>query len=113
MISKPTFHVPDRSDPAVRQEEARVAAVLATKAEGLSLQESTDCRVRLLRQAGPVDYVYARCIAGGSGFSSPLKLVGDTVTMPEDGSSYAPSIRRIFPEDIADALLADQRGYSP
>ena len=116
-FGKASFSVPDRGSTAVKQEEARVAAVLASDTSGqlLSqpLQGPAKCKVRLLRKIGSADYVYAECTAGQEGFSFPLKLDGSTLTVPQDGSDYGPSIRRIFPSDIAAALNDDEQRYKP
>jgi hypothetical protein len=116
-FGEPSFSLPDRNDAAVRKEEARIAAVLAADTSGklLSqpLQGPASCKVRLLRKTGSTDFVYAHCTAGIEGFSFPLKLVGRTVTTPENGAGHASSINRIFPPDIAAALNADDRRYQP
>lgn len=109
--------LPDRASSAVKQEEARIAAVLAADASGKLLSRPLDgpaeCRVRLLRHVGTVDYVWAECTAGQTGVSVPVRLAGRTVTVPEDGSGYAASLRRVFPSDVAAALLADAERYRP
>jgi len=116
-FGKASFSLPDRSDPVVKQEEVRIALALAADTSGELLSQPlpgpAHCRVRLLRQVGTADYVYAECTAGQSGFSFPLKLDGSSVTVPRDGSEYAPSIRRIFPSDIAAALIEDEQRYKP
>ncbi len=114
---KPSFALPDRADPAVRAEEARVAAVLAADTSGrlLSrpLQGRPECAVRLLREDGATDYVFARCTAGPEGLVAPVKVTGTVVTVPDDGAGYTASLKRLFPADIAAALIADDRRYAP
>ena len=117
-LGEPSFEAPDRSDPVVQREEARIAAVLAadTSGEVLSrpLQGPPSCQVRLLRQVGAVDYAYAHCRAGDQeAVVAPVKLEGRTVTLPDDGSLYGPSIQRIFPADIAAALGDDEERFRP
>ena len=80
---------------------------------GSSGRSHRTTQVRLLRKAGSTDFVYAECTAGREGFSFPLKLAGGAVTIPQDGSEHASSIRRIFPPDIAAALNADEGRYKP
>jgi hypothetical protein len=114
---KPSFSLPNRSDAGVQQEEARVAAVLAADTSGQLLSQPVpgpaSCKVRLLRKVGATDFGYAECTAGQEGFSFPLKLADGAVTIPQDGSDHASSIRRIFPADIAAALNADEGRYAP
>ena len=69
--------------------------------------------MRLLRQVGATDFVYAECTAGQEGFSFSLKLAGGAVIIPQDGQKHASTIRRIFPSDIAAALNADDERYTP
>ncbi len=65
------------------------------------------CKVRLLRQVASTSYIFAECSVGYGGFVGPHKVEGDVVTAPDDGSFYGPSIRRIFPADIAEALTSE------
>lgn len=113
----PSFSLPNRSDAGVKQEEARIAAVLAADTSGQLLSQPlpgpASCKVRLLRKVGSTDFVYAECTAGQEGFSFPLKLAGGAVTIPQDSSEHASSIRRIFPPDIGAALNADEGRYKP
>lgn len=114
---EPSFSLPDRNAAGVKQEEARVAAVLAADTTDLllsrPLQGPPSCKVRLLRKVDAIDYVYAECHAGQEGFSFPIKLDGTKASTPYDGAEYDPSIRRNFPPDIAAALLADEARYKP
>ena len=109
---KASFSPPKSSDPGVKQEESRVAAVLVADTSGELLdypfQGPPHCKVQLLRKVGSTDYVDADCTAGDEGVSVPLRLVGRTITTPMDGNEYEPSIRRIFPPDIADWLFEGQ-----
>ncbi len=90
----------------MQREEARIATLLA-------VDPQASCAVRLLREVGTADYVWADCQAGDSGYSTPVKVDGETVTFPQDGSYYGPSIRSMFPADIAEAVLADGDRYHP
>lgn len=112
-----SVELPDRDSPAVRAEEARIAAVLSADTSGTllspPLEALPECRVRLLRAVGETRYVFAECTAGRAGVSVPLALVGRTVMAPSDGSEYSPSLRRIFPSDLAEAVLDDPDWYRP
>ena len=114
---KPSFSLPDRRR---RGREAGGSTRCLGVGCGYERQaaEPTSPRTgqlqgRLLRKGGATDFIYARCTAGQEGFSFPLKLTGTAVTTPQDGSGHSPSIRRIFPSDIAAALNADDERYKP
>jgi hypothetical protein len=110
-----SFDLPDRSDPAVQQKEAALVGVLSEDRSGRVLgQGPGPCKVRLLRSVGDTDYVWARCeIPQGEGVSAPFRVRGRVIDRPGDGSVYEPSLRRLFPHDIAEALLADSSRYQP
>jgi hypothetical protein len=110
-----SFEPPDRSDPAVQQKEAALVASMSADRSGLILgQGPGPCKVRLLRSVGDTDYVWALCqIPGGEGVSAPFKVRGRSVERTGDGSAYPPSLRRLFPHDIAEALLDDPSRYQP
>ncbi len=114
---KPSFALPDRRSPSVRAEEARLADLLAADRSGKLLSQPlagpVHCTVRLLRKTPEADYVYADCEAGDEGLSFPVRVVGTRVSVPDDGDEYAPSLRRLFPADIAAALIADDQRYKP
>jgi hypothetical protein len=111
-LGESSFSPPNPSDPGVRQEEARIAAVLVADTSGELLdyphQGPAHCKVQLLRKVGSTDYVNANCTAGDEGAYFPVRLVGRTITVPGDGNEYAASIRRIFPSDIAAWLFEGQ-----
>lgn len=113
-----SFPLPDRSDPVVRKEEARIAKVLEDDRSGrvLSSTAPRTCEVRLLRREGGTDYVWAVCTSSGptgEGGSFPARVRGSEVTTPSDGSAYSTSIKEMFPEDIAEAVLEDPERYRP
>ncbi len=110
-----SFEPPDRGDPAVQLKEAALVRVLSADRSGNVLgQGPGPCKVRLLRTVGDTDYVWARCqIPGGEGVSAPFRVRGRVIDGPGDGGSYAPSLRELFPADIAEALLDDQSRYLP
>lgn len=108
--------LPDRADLGVQQEETRIATMLMSdvlEREFGPSPEPGNCAVRLLREDGATDYVWADCERADQGFSTALRIDGEKVTFPEDGSGYASSIRRTFPADLAEAVLADDERYRP
>ncbi len=94
--------LPDRTADAVRSEEARITTLLKT-APNVCLPG--DCDVRLLGQDGPASFVWAYCSDGVSGASVPLRIDGDEVSIPGDGTSYPIDVERMFPAALADAIL--------
>jgi hypothetical protein len=101
---RPNFRLPDRSDPAVKAEEARVAAVLEQDRSGAisgtsGVAVGGACAVRLLRESVATDYIYASCDGPGGGSSGPMVLKGRTVQLPRDGDDNGPaSIDALFPQ---------------
>ena len=97
---------PDRAAPAVKAEEARIAALLG--ADTSILGEPGVCTVRLLGQQAGASFVWALCVAPGpigSAASLPLRVDGSKVTKPGDGSMYAESVRQMFPADLAEFVI--------
>ncbi|MGZ6825880.1 MAG: hypothetical protein ACXVGH_03735 [Mycobacteriales bacterium] len=114
---KPSFTSPDRADPAVRQEEDRLATLLAaSRGHGLlDSAERASCRVRLLRKVGSTDYAWATCTGASGAADVPVRVVGQDVTVAADGddTGAANSLDRIFPRDMAKAIEADESRYKP
>ncbi|MEH1164355.1 hypothetical protein V6V47_03085 [Micromonospora sp. CPCC 205539] len=110
----PPYPLPDRSTPAVQAEEQRLAALLPTELLG----GPGTCRVRLLGQEGSTSFAWAHCEGTGgpglaSGVSEPVRVDGDRVTQPLDGAENGPSVRRMFPERLAAAVLDDPERMMP
>lgn len=106
--------LPDRSRADVKELETRLAGVIEDDPELLA--ESMTCRVRLLRHELAADFVWATCTSrdsSGSGLSVPMRIVGRRVTMPGDGTDYARDIRRMFPQDLIDDVLAGGQDVRP
>lgn len=110
--------LPDRTDPGVQAEEARLTELLEGT-DDFWPPQPRQCSVRLLGQEEATSYVWAHCEgpeidADGQierpGRSGPLRIDGDLVSEPRDGSLYSEDIREMFPADLADAILdRDQR----
>ena len=101
--------LPDRAGPAVKAEEARIAALLG--ADRSILGEPGVCTVRLLGQQSEASFVWALCVATGptgAAASLPLRVDGSKVIKPQDGEAYADSVRTMFPEDLVERILEDQ-----
>ena len=97
--------LPDRADPAVKVEEARLATLLG--ADTSILGEPGVCTVRLLGQQAGATFVWAYCQALESSHATslPLRIDGSTVTKPGDGAANEPTLRKMFPEDLAEFVL--------
>ena len=97
--------LPDRADPAVQAEEARVVTVLS--ADRSVLGEPGVCTVRLLGQQAGASFVWALCQALESSHatSRPLRIDGSKVTKAGDGAANEPTLRKMFPEDLAEFVL--------
>ncbi|GAB7192441.1 hypothetical protein NUM3379_31500 [Kineococcus sp. NUM-3379] len=103
--------LPDPSDPAVRAEEQRIAGVLA--ADPVVITPPGRCSVRLLRQEEGTSYTYALCTNGTTSVAMPVRVDGEEVTTPEDGSGHTRSIEAMFPGDLAAAVLERPQDYRP
>ena len=106
--------LPDRSDPAVHADEARLAALIGFDSSVLG--EEGTCAVRLLRRTEEAAFVWAECtgrLHPDSGISAPMRVVGSQVLVPGDGPDYARDIRRLFPEDLVETVLAADTTVRP
>ncbi|RAO51496.1 hypothetical protein LUPAC06_06181 [Micromonospora saelicesensis] len=112
--SEPPYPLPDRNAADVQAEEERLATLLP----GTLLSGPGTCDVRLLGREGPSSFAWAHCEAAPGpgvpfGMSIPVRVDGERVTQPGDGSDYSASVRRMFPERLADAVLEDDRRLRP
>jgi len=100
--------LPDRAAPAVKAEETRIAALLSSNWTLLGVPSV--CTVRLLGQQAGASFVWANCDARDSSSSAsvPLRVVGPKVTKPDDGAAFSDTVRELFPEDLADYVIANQ-----
>ncbi|MGC4749617.1 hypothetical protein ACLQ28_28760 [Micromonospora sp. DT201] len=111
--SEPPYPLPDRTATDVRAEEERLATLLPLELLG----GPGTCKVRLLGREGSSSFAWAHCEAAGpgvvTGVSTPVRVDGDRVTQPGDGSEYSTSVRRMFPERLAEAVLGDDTRLRP
>lgn len=101
------YVLPDRGDDRVKATEADLAPVVSAS------QGGADCDVRLLGESEGSSFVWAECIGPSGGISAPMRVDGDDVELPGDGSLYADDVRRLFPADVADAIVTDQERLKP
>lgn len=101
-----TWQLPDRSEPAVPVEERIVAA--AAGAPGAVYGTGATCEARLLGRTDTASYAWVVCNYQGSETSAPVRVDGDRVTVPGDGSRYAEDIEEMFPDGLADLILSSR-----
>lgn len=107
--------LPDRTSPAVLREEARLGKLVARSGKVVDA-EGARCEVRLLGNDGETSYVWARCMndkGSVSGVSLPMRVDGRSLSLPQDGTDHAESIRRLFPPALAEAILTDRARLKP
>lgn len=105
------FTPPKESD-QVRATENRLSAVVEHGLRGS--QGPGSCVVRLLGEQGQTSWVWATCQwLPGAATGGPYRIEGSTVMAPEDGSDYPGSIRRLFPPDMAEAILKHPEQLKP
>lgn len=102
-----SYVLPDREDNQVKATEADLALVVSAARGG------ADCDVRLLGESDGSSFVWAECFGASGGISAPMRVDGSDVRLPGDGNLYTDDVRRLFPADIADAILADQERLKP
>ncbi len=112
--SEAPYPLPDRNAADVRAEEERLATLLP----GELLGGPGTCKVRLLGRDDASSFAWAHCEAapGPAGVwsvSVPVRVDGDRVTQPGDGAEYSASVRRMFPERLADVVLTDDGRLRP
>lgn len=102
-----SYALPDRTEDQVRATEGDLAQVISAARDG------DDCAVRLLGKADGSSFVWAECVGSSGGLSAPMRVDRDDVELPGDGSQYSDDVRRLFPAEIADAILTDQGRLRP
>ena len=78
--SNPEWTLPDRDDPAVQAEEARLADVVEGSGVVWDDFGKMSCEVRLLGSEGDASFVWAECGVGRPVLSVPLRIEGEDVT---------------------------------
>jgi hypothetical protein len=108
------YELPAES-PDVRAMEHRLAGVVepAARAE-LRSDAAGSCQLRLLGGDDITSYVWAECrFPIGSALSTPFRVTGEQAEAPRDGNEYASSVSRLFPRDLARAILSDPDRLRP
>ena len=115
VCSTPGVELPDRADPTIQREEARLAAVIGAETTTILGAPGT-CSVRLLRQDATASFVWAECATGpptNTGISAPMRVIGSQVTVPRDGTQYTQDIHTLFPDDLAAIIEAQDDSIRP
>lgn len=114
--SEQPYPLPDRTTPAVQNEEKRLAALLPHHL----LWGTGTCKVRLIGTEGSSSFAWADCemtptaeAPTGGGTSMPVRVDGERVTQPVDGAGHADSIKQMFPARVADAIFDDSDRLRP
>lgn len=100
------WQLADRSDSAVQAEEARVAALAG--APGAVFGERSTCEARLLGRIDGASFAWVVCEAAIGSSSGPIRVDGDRVRAPGDGSRYADDIEQLFPAGLAELILSSE-----
>lgn len=113
--SEAPYPLPDRTSPAVQAEESRLATLLP----GALLWAPGSCEVRLLGTEGSSSFAWAECMTNptadlaSGGFSKPVRVDGEQVRGPVDGTGHKESIEALFPQRLADAVLNEPERLYP
>ncbi len=101
-----SYSLPDQTD-QVQATERQLAPVVGAAFDG------ADCEVRFLGKSDGSSFVWAECAGPLGAVSAPMRVDGDDVQVPGDGSLYTEDVRRMFPDDLADAILAREERLRP
>jgi hypothetical protein len=109
------YELPDRNAPDVQAEERRLATLLPDRL----LWGPGTCNVRLIGREGSSSFAWAECEITPTaehppgGLSTPVRVDGEEARKPDDGARNAESVKRLFPRDVADAVLNDPERLRP
>ena len=111
-----TYALPERTT-QVQAEEARVVALLE-RGKDPDFRQGGDCFVRLLGEEGDSTFAWRDCtFQDGTGptmgISGPIRVDGDVIRTPDDGAGYSDSVRKLFPERLAEAIFSDPNRLQP
>jgi hypothetical protein len=111
------YDLPERT-PRIAAEEARVAALLERHESESWGGRSGACSVRILGMGDATTFAWGHCTfptpeTPEAGVSTVYRIDGDQVRGPQDGAGYGDSLRSMFPEDLASAVLEDPDRLRP
>ncbi len=98
----------------MRAEEVRLAGLIEQHERAGFGGVQGQCNVRFLGSEGSTAFAWANCsFPPTSGSSTAYRIEGSTVIKPGDGSAFAASVKRMFPQELADAILHDREALRP
>jgi len=116
--ASPSFQ-PPRLTAALRAEQERVAPLIEKSQRAGFTGTQGSCAVRMLGTRGGATFVWADCAfpdadgGPGGGVSAPVRVDGNAVQFPGDGSDFAKDVRRMFPHAMVDTILHDPDRLRP
>jgi hypothetical protein len=106
--------IADPRKPEVLAERNRIIRLLGTDlGDG---RTPAVCQVKVLRIEAPASWAHASCSVDADGqgvregWATFIRVDGDTVRYPEDGSAYESSLRALYPQDLADWTFEHPNG---
>lgn len=106
----------DPRKPDVLAERNRIIRLLATDLGDDRDRTPAVCQVKVLRRQAPTTWAHASCSVAAdaagvrSGWATFVRIDGEKVSYPEDGAAYPPSLRALYPADLADWALEHPSG---
>ena len=113
------YELPERTT-QVAVEEARVASLIERHESAGFGGRKGECAVRVLGKERGSTFAWATCtypptngVEPESGVSTAYRVDGTEVRSTEDGSGYDDSVRGLFPEALAEAVLEEPERLRP
>jgi hypothetical protein len=106
-----SFDLPERDEHVISLEQ-RLGTLIEKSQRGTN--SPGQCTVRVLGEQKDTVWVWANCRwlpAGAVG--GPFRIDVKTVTPTKDGSEYDDSVRKLFPYEMAEAILHDAERLQP
>jgi hypothetical protein len=106
--------IADPRKPEVLAERNRIIRLLATDLGDRNTPGV--CQVKVLRREAPTTWAHASCsvdsgVDGVRGaWATFIRVEGEKVSYTGDGSAYEPSLRELYPEDLAAWALEHPSG---
>jgi hypothetical protein len=108
--------IDDPRKPEVLAERNRIIRLLATDLGDDHDRTPAVCQVKVLRRQAPTTWAHASCSVAAdaagvrSAWATFIRVDGEKVSYPQDGSAYELSLRALYPEDLAEWTLEHPTG---